>query len=194
MTGMPRGVTGVGALPTSSHSAMGLRNPSSLGNRPRTMRLPMQQSDYPHFKALLERLAEVYGKKLTDELISACWDALRDQPFARVKQMAEAHLRKAKFFPKPCELRPKEDPPPTTRTPAMDAAFHEGENRAIQRLEELRRRDPVAHRSQVILGKLDRLIATTPESHPGYKRILCEWREARGIHVGEREWAEVGGR
>lgn len=154
----------------------------------------MHQPDFPQFKALLERLAEVYSKKLSDELVSACWDALRDQPFSRVKQLADAHLRKGKFFPKPYELRPKEDPPPTVRTPAMDAAFAEGEARAIRNLEELRRQNPDAWRAEVKLRKLDRLIAITHESDPAYPRILCEWREARGIHVGEKEWAEVGGR
>jgi len=44
------------------------------------------------------------------------------------------------------------------------------------------------------MRKLDRLVATTQEGHPAYARILCEWREARGVHVGEREWQDAGSR
>ena len=102
----------------------------------------MLQSDFPEFSRILEKLAEVYGKELPDTLVQAYWEALRDLSLGRVRQLAEQHMRKGKFFPKPMELRPKEDLPPTTRTPAMDGAFREGEERAIRRLEELRQRDP----------------------------------------------------
>jgi hypothetical protein len=109
--------------------------------------------DFPQFQALMAKLAEVYGKTLTDELVRACWDALRDLPFARVRQLAEQHLRRGKFFPKPVDLRPKEDPTPTVRTPAMDGAFREGEERAIRRLEELRQKDPEEWIRQVAAAK-----------------------------------------
>lgn len=114
----------------------------------------MHADDFPKFQALLEQLAQVYGKKLTDELVKACWEALRDQPFARVRQLAEQHLRRGKFFPKPYELRPKEDPLPTSRTESMDAAFREAEDRAIRNLEELRQQDPAEWERHVMAARI----------------------------------------
>lgn len=102
----------------------------------------MYGDDFAQFQALLESLAVVYGKEVNDQLVQTYWNSLRDLTLPRVKQLAEQHLRRGKFFPKPVELRPKEDPPPTTRTPSMDAAFREAEDRAIRNLEELRQHNP----------------------------------------------------
>jgi len=114
----------------------------------------MHADDFPQFRTLMEKLAAVYGKDLTDALVSAGWEALRDLPFARVRQLADQHLRRSKFFPKPSELRPKEDLPPTVRTPAMDAAFQEGEDRSIRNLEELRQKKPAEWERQVRAARI----------------------------------------
>jgi hypothetical protein len=154
----------------------------------------MYPTDFEQFGGLLRQLSEVYSKKLTDEMVQAYWDALKDQSFKSVRQLADQHLRSQKFFPKPFELRPQEEKPKVVRDAAAEAAFKEGETRCIRYLEELNRLDPDRHRSEVTVRRLDRLIATTHESSPAYQRIRCEWLEARGLHVGEKEWAEVGGR
>lgn len=64
----------------------------------------------------------------------------------------------------------------------------------VRHWEERRRRDPEQWRKDVAIAKLDRIIATEPQDSPIYARALCEWRAARGIHVGEKEWEAVGGR
>lgn len=142
----------------------------------------MQRADFTDFRSLLDRCAEVYGKpKPSDALIEAYWSSLLDVHFAVVKRCAEAHLKHGKFFPKPAELRPKEDKPATIRDPATDAAFRDGEQRAIRNLENLRRTDEAAWLHAVKLRRLDRIIATTWEGSPIYAQAKREWLQLRGL-------------
>lgn len=99
----------------------------------------MYRSDFAALRQLLERLAEVYGKALTDTLVASYWDALRDLPLAQVEELAKGHVKCGKFFPKPVDLRPKYEKPPLVRD---DVAIREGEHVAAERLEELRVKDP----------------------------------------------------
>lgn len=145
----------------------------------------MQRSDFADFRALLDRSAEVYGKpKPSDALIEAYWSSLLDVNFAIVRRCAEAHLKHGKFFPKPAELRPKEDKPAVVRDPTADAAFREGERRAVANLEELRREDPDEWRQRASLAHLDRIIATEPLGSAIYAQARREWLRMRGLHVG----------
>jgi hypothetical protein len=98
----------------------------------------MHQGDFDAFRTLLERLAKLYGKKLDDELVQMYWRALKDQSLTTVTERVESHIRYAKFFPKPFEIRPKDDAP----EPTPDGKFEEGEERAMRNLEELRRMNP----------------------------------------------------
>lgn len=155
----------------------------------------MYQTDFEPFSALLRQHSQIYSKKLTDEMVQGYWSALKDQPWGVVRKFAEEHLKHAKFFPKPSELRPKEDTSAKfQRDEASLATFREGEARCIRNLDELRRNNPEEWSRQVVLRKLERLVSVTYEGDPAYPRILCEWRQARGIHVGEKEWVAVGGR
>lgn len=148
----------------------------------------MQRSDYSEFRALLDRCAEVYGKpKPSDGLMEAYWASLLDVHFTLVKRCAESHLKHGKFFPKPAELRPKEDKPAAVRDPSADAAFQAGERRAAENLEDLRRRDERAWRHEVNLRKLDRIMATEHPGSPIYAQARREWLQARGLHVGAAE-------
>jgi len=108
----------------------------------------MHQDDFPGFKAVLVQLGEVYPKKITDDTVQAYWGALKDLSLATIIRLASQHAKYAKFFPKPVELRPKEDKPPLS-DPKFDASFREGEERAIRTLEELRQRNPEAWLTQM---------------------------------------------
>lgn len=144
----------------------------------------MQRSDFADFRGLLDRCAEVYGKpKPSDGLIEAYWSSLLDVNFALVRRCAETHLKHGKFFPKPTELRPKEDKPPSVRDPAADAAFQDGQKRATVNLEELRHRDDDAWRREVKMRALDRIIATEHPSSPIYAQAHAEWLAMRGLAV-----------
>lgn len=98
----------------------------------------MHQGDFEGFATLLRRIASVYSKKLTDDVIQGYWIALKDQSLVTITELANTHTRYGKFFPKPIELRPKDDKP----EPTSDGKFEEGEERALRNLEELRQKRP----------------------------------------------------
>lgn len=132
----------------------------------------MHQNDFVDFAALLRKLSEVFAKKLTDETTQAYWGALKDQPLSTVTRLVDQHTRYGKFFPKPVELRPKEDKPAVTRDSAGDAKFREGEARCVANLEELRHQDPIRWEHEVRARRNARILAT---AHPG----SAEFEDAR---------------
>jgi hypothetical protein len=69
----------------------------------------MQTGDFPTFRGELNAMAVVFSKVLEDSLVQMYWDALKDQSLAGFKERCRVHLKKGKFFPKPAELRPKEE-------------------------------------------------------------------------------------
>jgi len=107
----------------------------------------MYSTDQAAFREILNALGQVFGKPVTDQIMGLYWDALRDQPIDLVKAMALAHTRYGKFFPKPKELRPKDDAPKNDTR--KDAAFVEGEKRAWDNLEWERINNPQAWLARV---------------------------------------------
>lgn len=97
----------------------------------------MYQGDFETFKALLEKLAKVFSKKIDNEIVQTYWDALKDLPISVVLYRCERHLKYEKFFPKPFQLRPDEKVPI-----ALDGLSKSAEERAMRRLEEQRVTDP----------------------------------------------------
>lgn len=99
----------------------------------------MLAEDFVRFEKAIRGLEFTYGKKISDEAMQQYWRALKDLPFDQVSERIQTHTRYAKFFPKPVELRPKEDRP---KEIVPDGAFIDGERRAAANLEELRRFRP----------------------------------------------------
>jgi hypothetical protein len=142
----------------------------------------MQRHDFAEFRSLLDRCAEVYGKpKPSDALLETYWSSLLDVNIAVVRRCADAHLKHSKFFPKPAELRPKEDKPQAVRDPASDDAFQAAERRAIRNLEELKLADAERWRREVRLRYLDRRMATEREGSAIYAQAKREWLQLRGL-------------
>ena len=106
--------------------------------------------EFPEFETIVRRLEKIFAKKLDDETIQAYWTALKDQSLATFRRFAERHERHGKFFPKPSELRPKED-----KLPAVSdtSSLRQHEEDAIRRLEDLRQKDPVEWERQVAKAK-----------------------------------------
>jgi hypothetical protein len=100
----------------------------------------MLAEDFARFETSVRGLEFIYGKKISDEALQQYWRVLKDLPFDQVNERIQSHIRYAKFFPKPVELRPKEERP--KEQPKPDGAFAEGEKRAAENLEELRRFSP----------------------------------------------------
>lgn len=96
----------------------------------------MLKDDFVRFEACMRRLEEIYGKKVSDSAMQAYWNALRDMPYQQVEERINSHIRYAKFFPKPLEIRPKEDRP-KDRDANSDANFRDAQRRSDENLDEL---------------------------------------------------------
>lgn len=134
----------------------------------------MQTSEFPQFEAALRRLQKVFTKSIDDEMVQSYWSALKDQKLPVFLRFVERHERHGKFFPKPAELRSKEDKLPEIAGGKDDATFRDGEARCIRNLEELNRIDPEAHRLDVGRRQLDRILATQHQGSSLYEAAYNE--------------------
>lgn len=134
----------------------------------------MLASEFPEFEAVVRRLEKVFAKKIDDDTIQAYWGALKDLHLSVFRKFAERHERYGKFFPKPSDLRAKEDRLPEVPGGKEDAGFKDGEARCIRYLEELRKTDPEGHRREVGIRQLDRILAT---QHPGSSMYEAAYNE-----------------
>lgn len=71
----------------------------------------MMPEDFGRFEKAIGKLSMVFGKDLSPETTQAYLRALNDMPIEVIEQRVDSHIRHGKFFPKPAELRPKEDKP-----------------------------------------------------------------------------------
>lgn len=147
----------------------------------------MHQNDFDRFTQVLQHVAAVYSKKLDDVLIQQYWKALKDMYLPTIERLADQHMRYQKFFPKPFELRPREDPP--ARESGSDGGFHKGVEFCRRNWDERMQRDPELTRIELTIAKTDRIIAAVHESSPGYITALDEnrlYREQRRLMKRDR--------
>jgi hypothetical protein len=84
--------------------------------------MTVHKPDFAEFRALLDRLALILGPgdwkdpqtktkldKPPDDVVEAYWSALRDLPLEMFRRCVESHLKRGKWFPRPFQLRPKDD-------------------------------------------------------------------------------------
>jgi hypothetical protein len=100
-------------------------------------------TEFPEFESIIRKHAQVFGKKLTDDLVQGYWVALKDVSLPTVIRCADNHLRYSKFFPKPMELRPRDDAPSSVKE---DRDFKAALAQNIRNWEERFRTDPVEAR------------------------------------------------
>lgn len=139
----------------------------------------MQTAEFAEFQTMVHRLSKIFGKKVDDEMMQSYWFALKDQQLPVFKKFVERHERYGKFFPKPSELRAKEDKIPEVQGGKDDKSFKEAEARCIANLEELRARDPIAWRKEVETRSIDRIIATQSPGSSMYEAAMNEQRQRR---------------
>ena len=137
----------------------------------------MYSTDTDAFRELLSKLAVLFGKDLTPELTTLYWEALKDQPIGVVERQGAYHMRYGKFFPKPVELRPKDERAKGAPDPVGEARFKEAEARAVANLEELRKENPEAWKREVASRHLARTLAITHPSSPVYAEALRELQQ-----------------
>lgn len=94
----------------------------------------MLAGDFDRFVAIIRKLEGVYGKSIDDSTMQAWWGALRDLPFELVGERVDAHIRYGRHFPRPAELRPKDD---KAREPKDDGAFQDLVRASDARLDDL---------------------------------------------------------
>ena len=67
----------------------------------------MQISEVGAFDEILDTAATVFGKKLTEPVKRAYFEALKNLPLSVIRQCAQAHMANGRFFPKPVDLKPR---------------------------------------------------------------------------------------
>lgn len=142
----------------------------------------MHRPDFDRFRVLLNNLATVFGKKPPDDVVlQSFWVALRDLPYELVEQGAAHHTRYGKHFPRPVELRPRDDKPgggPESRNTLDDA------DRLAERWRERVRASGDALQEAALQDAAwSRRLATTDESHPAYREIVRMARAAADRHL-----------
>lgn len=138
----------------------------------------MYEPDFEAFRSVLNRCAEVFSKpQPSDVIVQAYWRALKDVDLATVQRRADEHCKRGKFFPKPYELRPREEKAPRHEDPAFRAA--EASN--VAHWEEMRREDPERHRREVAKARIARLEVVGDRSSSTYAE---EMRQLRRIAYG----------
>jgi hypothetical protein len=132
----------------------------------------MHSPDKRNFDQLMDTLGETFGKPVTDLMKQTYWVALKDQPWEVVEICAKSHSRYGKFFPKPAELRPKDEKRLHQDTAGLDAS----EKFITDTWEQLRQRDPeqywIAFKA-AYLGRLPfRFPANSLQYGEAYKRCV----------------------
>ena len=134
----------------------------------------MLAEDFPRFETTVRSLEDMYGKKITDATMQTYWRALKDLPYEQIEERVRIHARFGKFFPKPMELRPKEDRP--KENSAGDAAFAAAEQASVRYLEELRREDPKKWIKEVAVRHMARIYVSHARDSEVYQDYRKRWK------------------
>lgn len=172
----------------------------------------MIKADLPEFQLLLDRCARVLGPladwidpetkaKLTRppaDVVDAYWSALKDLPLDVFRRSIESHLKRGKWFPRPFQLRPKDDggdrmPLSADGTRSCHLAMLElartdpanyGRLPGIfetnrQNWSEFRAQDPELAEIEFMIAQWGRLLVTERFESPQYAEAVREDRRAR---------------
>lgn len=139
----------------------------------------MQTSDRPAFAALMQRLAETFDKPLTDGLVSAYWEALKDQHLAAVTRRADQAIKTSRFFPRPHQLRPADDKAASDSSANEPHELERMNRQAMEYWAKTVARDGEEGRLRLTLARCSRIEATTPPDHPAHLMAAQEGREAQ---------------
>jgi hypothetical protein len=100
----------------------------------------MYSTDFDAFRETMNRVGEAFNHEVPDTLVQTYWKALKDVSISSFVALAESHIKHGKFFPKPRELRPRDDHQPVdTQWSEVKAEY---DKRSALRLEALRKLDP----------------------------------------------------
>lgn len=135
----------------------------------------MLAAEFSEFDAILRKHAQTFSKKLTDEMVQGYWTALKDLSLPTVTRCADNHLRYGKFFPKPIELRPKDDAPTGVKE---DKAFKAAVEQNIRNWEERLRLDPHRTKLMLLAAYVARIDVTEEPGTAAYEERMAFARDA----------------
>lgn len=144
----------------------------------------MLAAEFGEFDALLRKHSQVFAKKLTDDIVQGYWAALKDLSMPTVVRCADNHLRYGKFFPKPAELRPRDDAPATVKE---DQGFKAAVEQNIRNWNERLRENPLRTKWMLLDAYVARISVTEEPASPIYAERMSFARE-----VADRLLAEGG--
>lgn len=148
----------------------------------------MHKPDFEPFRTMLDSLAQIFGKPKPDDLkVQTYWRALRDLPIELVQRGVEHHTRYGKFFPKPVELRPRDEKPGSG--PASDAALKAAAATAHRAIERALCSEDRLARAKANDAILSRRLVLLEESHPAYPETKRAW-----LAAGDEYMAALTGR
>lgn len=126
----------------------------------------MHSPDKRNFDQLMDTLGETFGKPATDLMKQSYWMALKDQPWEVVETCAKSHMRYGKFFPKPSELRPKDENRPVVQNDAEVQARYDF---VTETWERMRKADPEKFWRDFQTAYIGRLPFRFPVGSPQYQ-------------------------
>ncbi|MGH8219952.1 MAG: hypothetical protein ACREUT_15525 [Steroidobacteraceae bacterium] len=155
----------------------------------------MLATEFAEFERELQVLEKLYSKQIDDGLMRLYFESLRDLPIGAIKRRILEHTRRSRFFPKPSELRPKDDRPvlsPEARASVNVAMLElarlrpteEGHLRAAIALNErtwreFARQDPELSRIEYGIARVGRILVEDDPSSPQYAEAVLEDRRLR---------------
>jgi hypothetical protein len=142
----------------------------------------VHRPDFENFRGLLNSLATTFSKKPPDDVqVQAYWAALRDLPYELVEQGARHHTRFGKFYPKPVELRPRDDKP--TGAPESRNTLDDAERDAERWRERVQASGDALELAALQDAAWSRKLATMDDRHPAYAETLRQARLAADRHL-----------
>lgn len=104
----------------------------------------MRASEADEFDAMLKDWADTLCKKLEPNVAKSYWNALKDLPLATIRRRGDEHVKRNKFFPKPCELRPRDEKPePSVEANKSAQDFRVAEQRCVRNCDDMLVVDPL---------------------------------------------------
>lgn len=135
----------------------------------------MHLREFDDFRAVLDTAFQVFDKPLTDEIVRAYWEALKDQPLASVRRRAELHTRHGRYCPRPKDLRPADERPGADPGTAAEPAAVERLNRdAAAAWAAYQARDPEEAALRLELAQATRREATLPYGTEQYEEAVAD--------------------
>jgi hypothetical protein len=117
----------------------------------------MIAAEFDRFVELVRKLEKLYGKTIDDETMQMYWGALKELPFATIERKINDHIKRAKFFPKPVELRPKEEASGFEQSEKSRREFEQAVERNKAFWDEELRADPIGTKWKLLDAYLARI-------------------------------------